>query len=47
MLTFNMPLEADVKSFLQKLYDCTQTECAKLIGAWVLIIHANDGKQRH
>ncbi|MNH30475.1 hypothetical protein D3C79_907710 [compost metagenome] len=32
-----MPLEADVKSFLQKLYDCTQTERAKVIGAWVLI----------
>jgi len=37
MTTFNMPLEADVKSFLQKIYDCTQTERAKVIGAWVLI----------
>jgi hypothetical protein len=31
------PLEANMKPFLRKLFGCTQTESAKVIGAWVLI----------
>ncbi|WP_349987561.1 hypothetical protein ABMQ39_09565 [Pseudomonas alloputida] len=37
MIALNMPLEANMKSYLRKLFDCTQTKEAKVFGAWVLI----------
>ncbi|KGI92876.1 hypothetical protein MD26_12380 [Pseudomonas sp. H2] len=37
MTVLNSPSEADVKRILQKLFDDTQTNLARAIGAWVLI----------
>jgi hypothetical protein len=47
MIALNMPPEANMKSYLRKLFDCTQTKGAKVFGAWVLIpgilVKANEG----